>query len=110
MIEKKHRALASIYFINDAVASNLAMITAWALRFYLEVIPVTKGAQDVWVYARLLPIVSMLTAATLPAGTPGAPAAIAVPPVGLTAPLPPASAPVKPVARPAPAPVKPPPR
>lgn len=60
MIEKKHRALASIYFINDAVASNLAMITAWVLRFYVEVIPVTKGAQDVWVYARLLPIVTIV--------------------------------------------------
>lgn len=60
MIEKKHRALASIYFINDAVASNLAMITAWVLRFYVEVIPVTKGGQDVWVYARLLPIVTIV--------------------------------------------------
>ena len=60
MIEKKHRALASIYFINDAIASNLAMITAWVLRFYLEIIPVTKGPQDIWVYARLLPIVTIV--------------------------------------------------
>ena len=60
MIEKKHRALASIYFLNDAVASNLAMITAWVLRFYVEVIPVTKGAQEISVYAHLLPIVTIV--------------------------------------------------
>ncbi|MGZ7040454.1 MAG: hypothetical protein ACXVH7_01555, partial [Thermoanaerobaculia bacterium] len=60
MIEKKHRALASIYFINDAVASNLAMIAAWLLRFHVEVIPVTKGPQTIWVYAHLLPIVTIV--------------------------------------------------
>jgi len=43
MIEKKHRALASVYLVNDAVASNLAMLMAWFLRFKFEVIPVTKG-------------------------------------------------------------------
>ncbi len=60
MIEKKHRALASIYFINDAVASNVAMIAAWLLRFQFEVIPVTKGPQTIWVYAHLLPIVTVV--------------------------------------------------
>ena len=60
MIEKKHRALASIYFINDAVASNLAMLTAWFLRFRFELIPVTKGMQGVETYWRLLPIVTVV--------------------------------------------------
>ena len=50
MIEKKHRTLASIYLINDAVASNLAMLCAWFLRFSFEVIPVTKGQQEVETY------------------------------------------------------------
>jgi len=60
LIEKKHRALASIYLINDAVASNLAMLAAWFLRFRFEVIPVTKGPQDLSMYAALLPIVTIV--------------------------------------------------
>ncbi len=60
MIEQKHRGLASVYLINDAVASNLAMLGAWALRFYFEVIPVTKGQQSVASYVELLPIVTIV--------------------------------------------------
>ena len=60
MIEKKHRALASIYLVNDAVASNLAMLAAFFLRFVLQVIPVTKGQQDFATYALLLPIVTLV--------------------------------------------------
>ena len=60
MIEKKHRALASVYLINDAVASNLAMLCAWALRFQLEVIPVTKGQQELSTYLKMLPIVTLV--------------------------------------------------
>ena len=60
MIEKKHRALASIYLINDAVASNLAMLCAWFLRFNLQIIPVTKGQQQVETYVQLLPIVTLV--------------------------------------------------
>ena len=60
MIEKKHRALTSIYFVNDALASNLAMLCAWALRFQYEVIPVTKGQQDLATYVQILPIVTIV--------------------------------------------------
>ena len=60
MIEKKHRTLASIYLINDAVASNLAMLSAFFLRFQLQVIPVTKGQQDFATYVMLLPIVTIV--------------------------------------------------
>jgi exopolysaccharide biosynthesis polyprenyl glycosylphosphotransferase len=60
MIEKKHKALASVYLINDAVASNLAMLMAWFLRFDVEVIPVTKGLQGLEIYAYLLPLVSIV--------------------------------------------------
>ncbi|HWS73231.1 MAG TPA: undecaprenyl-phosphate glucose phosphotransferase [Thermoanaerobaculia bacterium] len=60
MIEKKHRALASIYLINDAVASNLAMLAAWFLRFSVEVIPVTKGPQNFSIYIALLPLVTVV--------------------------------------------------
>ncbi len=57
MIEKKHRTLASVYLVIDAVASSLAMLCAWALRFQFQVIPVTKGQQDFETYAKLLPII-----------------------------------------------------
>ncbi|HYM61903.1 MAG TPA: undecaprenyl-phosphate glucose phosphotransferase [Thermoanaerobaculia bacterium] len=60
MIEKKHRTLASIYFVNDAVASNLAMLIAWFLRFIVKVIPVTQGPQDFTLYLRLLPLVTVV--------------------------------------------------
>jgi exopolysaccharide biosynthesis polyprenyl glycosylphosphotransferase len=60
VIEKKHKALASIYLVNDAVASNLAMLVAWLLRFRFEVIPVTKGPQEIATYTHLLPIVTVV--------------------------------------------------
>ena len=60
MIGKKHRTLASVYLVNDALASNLAMLCAWFLRFQFEVIPVTKGQQDLATYAKILPIVTLV--------------------------------------------------
>jgi Undecaprenyl-phosphate glucose phosphotransferase len=60
VIEKKHRTLSSIYLINDALASNLAMLCAWFLRFSVKIIPVTKGQQEVETYLQLLPIVTIV--------------------------------------------------
>lgn len=60
MIETKHRTLAAVYLVNDAVASNLAMLTAWFLRFHAEVIPVVKGPQELSTYVKLLPIVTLV--------------------------------------------------
>ena len=60
MIETKHRTLASVYLVNDALASNLAMLTAWFLRFHFEVIPLTKGPQEFLTYVKLLPIVTVV--------------------------------------------------
>src|SRR5207244_2585483 len=60
LIERKHRALSSIYLVNDAIASNLAMLCAFFLRFQLQVIPVTKGQQDFATYVKLLPIVTIV--------------------------------------------------
>ena len=60
MIEQKHRALASVYLINDAVASNLAILFAWVLRFQLQIIPVTKGQQQLASYLELMPIITVV--------------------------------------------------
>ncbi|HSP34201.1 MAG TPA: undecaprenyl-phosphate glucose phosphotransferase, partial [Thermoanaerobaculia bacterium] len=49
-----------VYLLTVAVASNLAMLSAWALRFYFEVIPVTKGPQSVGAYVELLPMVTIV--------------------------------------------------
>ncbi len=60
MIEKKHRTLASVYLVNDALASNLAMLCAWFLRFQFELIPVTKGQQGFGTYVALLPLITVV--------------------------------------------------
>ena len=60
MIEKKNRALSSIYVINDAAASNLAMLCAWFLRFHVKIVPVVKGMQDIEVYLSILPIITLV--------------------------------------------------
>ncbi|HEV8433423.1 MAG TPA: hypothetical protein VGR95_08420, partial [Thermoanaerobaculia bacterium] len=60
MIEQKHRALASVYLINDAVASTLAIFLAWVLRFRFQIIPVTKGQQDLTAYLELMPLIAIV--------------------------------------------------
>jgi exopolysaccharide biosynthesis polyprenyl glycosylphosphotransferase len=60
MIEKKHRALASVYLLSDVVASNAAMLFAWFLRFQYRIIPVTKGQQTIGSYIELLPLVMIV--------------------------------------------------
>lgn len=60
MIEKKHRALPSIYLLIDAVASNAAMLFAWFLRFHVQIVPVTKGWQGVEQYTAILPIITIV--------------------------------------------------
>ena len=60
MIQKRHQKLAATYLLIDAVASVVAMLAAWYLRFEAEVIPVTKGEQSVSVYLNLLPLVAFI--------------------------------------------------
>jgi exopolysaccharide biosynthesis polyprenyl glycosylphosphotransferase len=60
MIARKHKTLATVYVMIDALASNLAMLSAYFLRFAVEVIPVTKGTQHLSVYTQLLPLVTII--------------------------------------------------
>ncbi|MGA7615854.1 MAG: undecaprenyl-phosphate glucose phosphotransferase [Thermoanaerobaculia bacterium] len=60
MIERKHKALATAYLAIDVIAVNLAMLAAYVLRFTVEVIPVTRGPQEMTVYTHLLPLVTIL--------------------------------------------------
>ncbi len=57
MTQRKHQALAMTYLLIDASASILAMLSAWFLRFVAEIIPVTKGQQELEVYTHILPLV-----------------------------------------------------
>lgn len=60
MIQRKYKALAAVYFGSDVLATNLALLAAYYLRFAVEVIPVTKGQQQLDVYVRLLPFATLL--------------------------------------------------
>ncbi|HVT04143.1 MAG TPA: undecaprenyl-phosphate glucose phosphotransferase [Thermoanaerobaculia bacterium] len=60
MIQKKHQTLSTVYMVIDALASNLAMLVAYYLRFAVEVIPLTKGQQDLSIYTYILPLVTIV--------------------------------------------------
>jgi len=60
MLRKKYEALAAIHLVIDAVASVLALMAAYYVRFLLPVIPLTKGMQDVSVYLKIVPLVVLI--------------------------------------------------
>lgn len=60
MIQSRHQTLSVTQLCVDVIASVLALVAAWWLRFDLELIPVTKGEQDLEVYTRLLPLVILI--------------------------------------------------
>ncbi len=60
MIGRRHKALATTYLLFDVIGSAVALLTAYYLRFVVEVIPVTKGQQELEVYAYILPLVCVI--------------------------------------------------
>ncbi len=60
MIRQKHERLTLALLAIDAVASNLALLAAWFLRFALAVVPLTKGTQQIAVYTEILPLVTVI--------------------------------------------------
>jgi exopolysaccharide biosynthesis polyprenyl glycosylphosphotransferase len=60
MIRRKHQTMAAVYVAVDSLASVLAMLAAYYLRFAAEVIPLTKGTQQLAVYAHILPLVAVV--------------------------------------------------
>ena len=60
MIGRKHGALAATYVLLDAAGSGLSLLLAWFFRFVVEVVPVTRGVQDIGVYLRILPVVCVV--------------------------------------------------
>ncbi|HEX5758925.1 MAG TPA: undecaprenyl-phosphate glucose phosphotransferase [Thermoanaerobaculia bacterium] len=60
MIRQRHRVSKSVYLAGDVLATALAYVGAWLLRFEVEVIPVTKNVPAVEPYLTLLPVVLVL--------------------------------------------------
>ncbi len=60
MIRQRHKAIATVYFGGDLVATVAAFFAAWMLRFELAVIPVTKDVPALHRYLELLPFVLVL--------------------------------------------------
>lgn len=60
MIRQRHQAIATVYAMGDLLATLAAFFTAWALRFELEVIPLTKDVPDIRRYLELIPFVLVL--------------------------------------------------
>ena len=57
MIQQRHRTTSGVYLAGDLGATLAAFLTAWILRFHVEVIPVTKSVPDFEPYLRLLPFI-----------------------------------------------------
>lgn len=60
MIRQRHQAIATIYALGDLLATMAAFFAAWALRFELEVVPLTKDIPDIRRYLELIPFVLVL--------------------------------------------------
>ncbi len=54
MIQQRHRIAAAVHLFGDLVATAIAFFGAWALRFQLEVVPITKGVPQLERYLDLL--------------------------------------------------------
>lgn len=56
MIRKRRRSTLALYLAGDIVATLLAFLLAWYIRFDLEFPPLTKGMLEFRYYVRLLPL------------------------------------------------------
>ncbi len=60
MIHQRYRIAAAVHLAGDLVATLLAFLGAWYLRFEVEVLPLTKGTPEFGRYLDLLPVVLLL--------------------------------------------------
>ena len=60
MIQQRHRTTSGAYLAGDLGATLAAFLTAWVLRFHIEVIPVTKSVPELAPYLRLLPFILVI--------------------------------------------------
>ncbi len=60
MIQKRRRSTVSLYLASDILATLVAFLLAWFVRFELEVPALTKGVPDFGRYLGLLPILLVI--------------------------------------------------
>jgi len=60
LIQQRHRTTSGAYLAGDLGATLAAFLTAWVLRFHIEVIPVTKSVPELAPYLRLLPFILVI--------------------------------------------------
>lgn len=60
MIRRRRRSTATLYLAGDILATMLAFLAAWLLRFEFEIIELTKGVPDLRHYLGLLPLILFL--------------------------------------------------
>ncbi len=60
MIRQRHRTTSGAFLASDILATLAAFLTAWILRFQVEVIPVTKSVPELGPYLRLLPFILVI--------------------------------------------------
>jgi exopolysaccharide biosynthesis polyprenyl glycosylphosphotransferase len=60
MIKQSSRRIAAIFIVVDLAATALALAAAYALRFQIEIVPVTKGIPEASAYFRLLPMLFVI--------------------------------------------------
>ena len=59
MIQKQARRLQTVFLVSDVVATSLALLSAWVIRFE-TVWPTPLGRQPLSNYASLLPVIALL--------------------------------------------------
>jgi Undecaprenyl-phosphate glucose phosphotransferase len=60
LIRQRNRTTSGIYLAGDLLATLAAFLTAWVLRFRVEVIPVTKSVPDFVPYLWLVPFILVI--------------------------------------------------
>ena len=61
MVKRHARLLVAFYVFSDALFASCAFLLAYFLRFWTDIIPITKGIPPLQQYVNLLPFVAILT-------------------------------------------------
>src|ERR1700680_3398177 len=57
---RKHRRIAALFLASDLIATLAALVSAYALRFRAEIVPVIHGVPPFSAYIRLFPVIALV--------------------------------------------------
>ena len=60
MIERRRRIQVALQLVGDILATTLAILVAYWLRFEVPVHPITKGTPPLEMYLRLIPVTALM--------------------------------------------------